>query len=36
MGINARRQLMQLADKAEYKGSFFAPLINKTLDTLFP
>ena len=36
MGINARRQLMQLADKAEYKGSLFAPLINKTLDTLFP
>jgi glycine/D-amino acid oxidase-like deaminating enzyme len=36
LGINARRQLMQLADKAEYKGSFFAPLINKTLDTLFP
>jgi hypothetical protein len=36
LGINTRRQLMQLADKAEYKGSIFAPLINKTLDTLFP
>jgi len=36
LGINTRRQLMQLADKAEYKGSFFAPLISKTLDTLFP
>jgi glycine/D-amino acid oxidase-like deaminating enzyme len=36
LGINARRRLMQLADKAESKGSVFAPLINKTLDTLFP
>ena len=36
LGINTRRQLMQLADKAEYKGSLFARLINKTLDTLFP
>jgi glycine/D-amino acid oxidase-like deaminating enzyme len=36
LGINTRRQLMQLADKAEYKNSAFAPLINKTLDTLFP
>ena len=36
LGINARRQLMQLNDKAEYKGSFFAPMISKMLDTLFP
>ena len=36
LGINTRRQLMQLADKAEYKSSVFAPLINKTLDILFP
>ena len=36
LGINTRRQLMQLTDKAEYSGSFFAPLINKALDTLFP
>ncbi len=36
LGINTRRQFMQLADKAEYRGSFFAPFISKTLDTLFP
>lgn len=36
LGINTRRQLMQLADKAEYKSSVFAPLINKTLGILFP
>ena len=36
LGIHTRRQLMQLADKAEYTGSFFAPLISKMLNTLFP
>ncbi len=36
LGINTRRHLMQLADQAEYTGSFFAPLISKTLNTLFP
>jgi glycine/D-amino acid oxidase-like deaminating enzyme len=36
LGINSRRQLMQWQDRAEYSGSFLAPLISKTLDTLFP
>ncbi len=36
LGINARARLMQWADRAERKNSTAAPLINKTLDTLFP
>ena len=36
LGISARRQLMHMADNAEYRGSRFAPVINKTLDSLFP
>jgi len=36
LGIITRSQLMQLTDRAEYKGSFFAPWISKTMDTLFP
>jgi glycine/D-amino acid oxidase-like deaminating enzyme len=36
MGISARRHLMHMADHAEYRGSRFAPAINKTLDYLFP
>ncbi len=36
LGINTRRQLMHLTDHAEYKDRWFAPLISKTLDTLFP
>jgi hypothetical protein len=36
MGISARRHLMHMADNAEYRGSRFAPAINKTLDYLFP
>ena len=36
LGINTRRYLMQLTDDAEHKGSMFAPLINKIMDTLFP
>jgi len=36
LGINTRAQLMKLADKAERKNSSAAPLINKTLETVFP
>jgi len=36
LGINSRARLMQLADQAERTNSVAAPLINKTLDTLFP
>jgi len=36
LGINSRVRLMQLADKAERNNSSAAPMINKTLDTLFP
>jgi len=36
LGIKSRAKLMQMADWAEYRGSRFAPLISKTLDTLFP
>jgi len=36
LGINARARLMQLADRAERSNSRAAPLITKTLDTLFP
>jgi len=36
LGINSRAGLMQLADRAEHKRSLAAPLINKTLETLFP
>ena len=36
LGIKSRAQLMQWADQAEYSNSIAAPLINKTLDTLFP
>ena len=35
-GIIASRQLMHLADRAEYKDSYFAPLIDKTLNILLP
>jgi glycine/D-amino acid oxidase-like deaminating enzyme len=36
LGIKSRSKLMHLADWAEYRGSRFAPVISKTLDTLFP
>lgn len=36
LGIRSRARLMQMADQAEYKHSNAAPLINKTLKTLFP
>ena len=36
LGIRGRASLMQMADQAEYKHSKAAPLINKTLKTLFP
>jgi len=36
LGIKSRASLMQLADRAEYNNSSAAPLINKTLETLFP
>jgi glycine/D-amino acid oxidase-like deaminating enzyme len=36
LGIKAGAKLMQMADWAEYRGSRFAPVISKALDTLFP
>lgn len=36
LGIRSRAYLMQMADQAEHKHSKAAPLINKTLKTLFP
>jgi len=36
LGIKTRTGLMHLADRAEYRQSRFAPLISKTLETLFP
>ena len=36
LGINSRARLMQLADQAERNNSVAAPLINKTLETVFP
>jgi glycine/D-amino acid oxidase-like deaminating enzyme len=36
LGIKSRAHLMQWADRAEHKNSRAAPLINKTLETLFP
>ena len=36
LGINSRARLMQLADQAERTNSVAAPLINKTLKTVFP
>jgi len=36
LGVKSRAKLMHLADRAEYRGSRLAPLISKTLDTLFP
>jgi len=36
LGINSRARLMRLADRAERANSIAAPLINKTLETLFP
>jgi glycine/D-amino acid oxidase-like deaminating enzyme len=36
LGIKSRASLMQMADRAEHNDSSTAPLINKTLDTLFP
>jgi glycine/D-amino acid oxidase-like deaminating enzyme len=36
LGVKSRAKLMHLADWAEYRGSRFAPLISKTLDSLFP
>jgi len=35
LGINSRAKLMQLADRAENRNSLAAPLVNKTLETLF-
>ncbi len=35
-GINSRARLMQFADRAERTNSIAAPLINKTLETVFP
>ncbi|MCP4047123.1 MAG: FAD-dependent oxidoreductase [Gammaproteobacteria bacterium] len=35
-GIKTRAHLMRLADSAEYKSSIAAPLINKTMEVLFP
>ena len=36
LGVTSRAKLMRLADWAEYRDSSFAPLVSKTLDTLFP
>ena len=36
LGVKSRAKLMQLADWAEYRGSRLAPVISKTLNTLFP
>jgi len=36
LGINGRAGLMHLADRAERTNSMAAPLINKTLETVFP
>jgi glycine/D-amino acid oxidase-like deaminating enzyme len=36
LGINSRASLMHLADRAERANSLAAPLINKTLNTVFP
>jgi len=36
LGIKSRAGLMQLTDRAERRHSRAAPLINKTLETLFP
>jgi glycine/D-amino acid oxidase-like deaminating enzyme len=36
LGVQSRAKLMQLADRAEHRGSRFAPVISKTLDTVFP
>jgi len=36
LGINTRARLMHWADRAECSNSIAAPLINKTLETVFP
>ena len=36
LGVKSRAKLMHLADWAEYRDSRLAPMITKTLDTLFP
>jgi len=36
LGINSRASLMHLADRAERANSIAAPLITKTLETVFP
>ena len=36
LGINSRARLMHLADRAESSNNIAAPLINKTLETVFP
>ena len=36
LGFKTCEHLMQLADRAEYRGSPLAPAIARTLDTLFP
>ena len=36
LGVNGRRRLMRMADKAESSNSYSASLINKTMDTFFP
>jgi glycine/D-amino acid oxidase-like deaminating enzyme len=36
LGVKSRVKLMHLTDWTEYRGSRFAPLISKMLDSLFP
>ena len=36
LGVKSRAKLMHLADWTEYRDSRLAPMISKTLDTLFP
>jgi glycine/D-amino acid oxidase-like deaminating enzyme len=36
LGVKSRSKLMQLADWADYRKSWYAPAIHKTLNTIFP
>jgi glycine/D-amino acid oxidase-like deaminating enzyme len=36
LGIKSRAKMMQWADAAEYRSSWLAPAISKTLDRVFP